>query len=81
MRSKPERRPPGPCSAGGKNLHLAYPAQTINKLPVDPSRHPTPGQELSQVRVPRQLKGNAGSLGDFRMVRRMRQQNARAVTI
>src|SRR5689334_11380639 len=49
IRSQSQRRSPGSHSARGKDLHLPDSAQAIDKLAVDATRHPTPGNELSQV--------------------------------
>src|SRR5271155_4353283 len=81
IRSQPQRRSPGSCSARSENLHLPNPAQAIHELPVNPPRHPTPRQELAKVRMTGQLQGDAGRLRDLRMVWGMCQQDACAAAI
>lgn len=44
-------RAPGAGAAGSEDLHFADAAEAIDKLAVDATGHPTPGDELAEVRV------------------------------
>src|SRR5258708_19153538 len=81
IRSQPQRWTPGSGAARRENLHISDPAQPVDKLTVHTPRHPTPGDELSKMRVSRQLQRNSGSLRDPRIVRGVGQENAGAVAV
>src|SRR5215470_1989077 len=78
VRPQPQRRPPGPCTARRENLHLANPAQPVHKLAVDSARHPAPRDELPNMGVAGKLQRNSSLFRNVRMIRRVRQKNARS---
>ena len=49
--SQAQRRSPGAGSAGSEDLHFSDAAQPVDELPVDAASHPTPGDELANVRM------------------------------
>src|SRR6516225_751658 len=81
VRSEPQWRPPSAHTARCKNLHLAYTAQSVDKLAVDSTRHPAPGNELTDVCVPGKLQRDSCCFRHLGMVRCVSQQDARALAV
>src|SRR3974390_3505001 len=74
-------RSPGSGAARGEYLHFADAAESIDKLAINPARHPTPWDKLSHMRVAGKLQRHTGGFGDLRMIRGVRQQDARALAV
>src|SRR5579862_8620020 len=53
IRPESQRRSPRARAARSENLHLADATEAVHKLPVDAPCHPTPRNELPEMRVTR----------------------------
>jgi len=81
IRSEAQGRTPGSGAARGEDLHFADATQAVDELPVDAPCDPTPGNELTEMRVTGELQGETCGFGDFGIVRSVGQKDAGAIAI
>src|SRR5581483_10261320 len=81
IRAQTQWRTPSACAARGENLHLADAAESVHELTVNTSCHPTPGNELTEMRVTRKLQRESQPFGCDRIVGRVHEKNAGTVFV
>src|SRR6516164_1968633 len=81
VRAEAQRRSPSAGSARGEHLHLADPAEPVDKLAIDPAGHPAPGDELSDMGMAGKLQRYTCGFGNLRMIGGVGQQNAGALAV